>query len=51
MKYMVREPESGEEMIFPSRMDAVRFVEDAIRFDVENGIVGAVWSIIQVEED
>lgn len=51
MKYMVREPESGEELFFPSRIDAIRFVENAIRFDIENGIVGSVWSITQVEED
>lgn len=49
MKFLVKG--SGKELLFPTRIDAVRFVEDAIRFDVENGIVGAVWSIIQVEED
>lgn len=46
MKYMVREPESGEEMLFPTRLEAVKFVENAIRFDIESG-----WNLIGVRRD
>lgn len=38
-------PSTDSNAYFSNRLDAVRFVENAIRFDIENGTVGSVWTI------
>lgn len=47
--WIVQGLESGEYIEFTTRKEAQAFIEEARRFDRENGLTGEEWAI--VEED